>query len=197
MIWELSKVGPETRNSHKTRTESGFFGKYFAGDVILDIGYSGGKADACPILSKAVGIDLDYSGYDGLHLPFNDGSVDTVYSSHCLEHMINPSDVICEWYRVLKIGGFMVIAVPHMWLYEKKLSPPSLYNTGHIRFYTPGRLMNEVEDALEPNSYRVRELRDVDEGYDYSVPPELHAGGRYEIEMVLEKIIQPLWSVGL
>jgi hypothetical protein len=53
---------------------------------MLDVGYTGydnpGRLTALP---GAVGIDLDPPGYNGIRLPFEDGSVNTVFSSHCLE----------------------------------------------------------------------------------------------------------------
>ncbi len=43
-----------------------------------------------------------------------DGSVDLVYACHVLEHFgrIAYMDVLREWYRVLKIGGTLRLAVP-------------------------------------------------------------------------------------
>ena len=45
---------------------------------------------------------------------FNNESVDLIYASHCLEHF--PHDkvpqVLAEWYRVLKKGGILRLAVP-------------------------------------------------------------------------------------
>jgi hypothetical protein len=84
---------------------------------------------------------------------------------------------------------------PHQFLYEKKHTLPSLWNADHQRFYTPASLLREFEEALEPNSYRIRHLRDCDEGYTYELGPESHAGGGYEIELVVEKIQKPQWSL--
>src|SRR5215831_6461967 len=44
---------------------NGFFCRYFSGTVILDIGFRGASADAVPIFPHAIGVDLDYPGYDG------------------------------------------------------------------------------------------------------------------------------------
>ncbi len=45
---------------------------------------------------------------------FSDGSVDLIYSSHCLEHFERDKvmRVLSEWYRVLKDGGTLRISVP-------------------------------------------------------------------------------------
>jgi len=80
-------LGPETANGYPRRLREGFFARYFSGDAILDIGYRGGNPDALPITEKAIGVELDYPGYDGTYLPFPDGSQDTVFASHVLEHI--------------------------------------------------------------------------------------------------------------
>jgi predicted SAM-dependent methyltransferase len=45
---------------------------------------------------------------------FNDNSVDLIYSCHLLEHFGRHQieDVLKEWYRVLKLGGILRLAVP-------------------------------------------------------------------------------------
>jgi SAM-dependent methyltransferase len=40
-------------------------------------------------------------------------SYDFVLSSHCLEHIANPLKALAEWVRVLKVGGLLVLVVPH------------------------------------------------------------------------------------
>jgi len=49
--------------------------------------------------------------------------------------------------------------------------------------------------SLRPNTYRVRHLRDNDDGYSYGIGPEMHAGGGYEIELVVQKIAPPAWEL--
>lgn len=128
-------------------------------------------------------------------LPFADESVDVVHSSHMLEHAFDEVATIREWYRVLRIGGYIVCFVPLQFLYEKRLRPPSRWNEDHKRFYTPAVLLGAFEKALEPNGYRVRHLRDGDTGYSYDIGPERHADGQYEIELVVEKRERPSWKL--
>lgn len=173
---------------------SGFFEKYMTGQG-LDIGYAGYTDGCLPILSTATGIDLNYPGYDGIHLTFPDESQDYVYSSHCLEHIFDWNLAIIEWQRVLKVDGHMVIVVPHQYLYERRSYPPSQWNEGHIRFYTPSKLMHEIECSLLPNSYRLRLLEDGDWNYNYSIPKDKHPDGQYELICVLQKIKKPAWRV--
>ena len=57
---------------------------------------------------------VDYvTSADDLHM-FDDNSVDLVYSCHLLEHFRRNrvENVLKEWYRVLKVGGILRLAVP-------------------------------------------------------------------------------------
>ncbi|MDR3489478.1 MAG: methyltransferase domain-containing protein [Bradyrhizobium sp.] len=187
----------EAGKFYKAYRQSGFFESYMSGEKVLDIGYKGyDNPKLLTIVPHAIGVDLDYPGYDGARLPFDDGTIDAVYSSHCLEHISNYKATIRDWYRVVKVGGFVVCAVPSQLLYEKKRAIPSRYNADHKRFYSPLSLIAEFGEALEENSYRVRFLEENDKNYTYDVGPERHAGGCYEIIIVIEKIEKPAWSIG-
>jgi SAM-dependent methyltransferase len=188
-------VKGEASKTFLLRLTDGFFEKYMAGRVILDIGYKGADDEAVPILPHAIGVDLDYPGYDGIRLPFEDGAVDTIFASHVLEHIPDYRTAIGDWFRTLRMGGFIVCIVPHLWLYEKKREPPSRWNEDHKRFYTPAALLREFEGSLPPNGYRVRHLVDNDLGYLYDIGAEQHAAGCYEIELVVEKIKAPAWDL--
>lgn len=183
----MRNVGTESRKTYEKKILDGFFDKYMSGKG-LDIGYAGYTSGTMPILESAIGVDTSYLGYDGVTLPFADNSQDYVYSSHCLEHIKHHRATICEWYRVTKPGGFIVTVVPHRDLYEKKLEKPSRWNPDHKRFYTPMFLLMEFEDSLPTNSFRVRHLRDNDEGHNYDDGPEVHGRWLYEIELVIQKL---------
>ncbi len=186
----------EAGKAYASRLREGFFGRYCRGEVVLDIGFAGyANPDKKASLPGAIGVDVDYPGYDGLHLPWRDNSVDCVFSSHCLEHVLLYQEVIRDWHKVLKVGGHIVCIVPSRDLYEKRSFPPSRYNADHKRFYTASRLVAEFEEALPPNSFQIRHVRENDDGYDYLIGPEEHAVGCYEIELVLEKILEPSWTI--
>jgi SAM-dependent methyltransferase len=191
---EKRKIGREASKSYAPKVYSGFMRTYLSGAHILDIGYRGGFGEAVPIVAQAIGIDLGYPGYDGVNLPFADESQDAIYTSHCLEHMSSLPEVIREWFRVLKVGGYAVVVVPHQYLYERKHELPSKHPS-HLHFFTPAKLLATFESALKPNHYRVRHLLDNDLFYDYSLPPTTHPVGCYEIELVLEKIKPPKWDL--
>jgi glycosyltransferase involved in cell wall biosynthesis/SAM-dependent methyltransferase len=185
----------EARKTFAIKLKDGFIEKYLSGAAILDIGYRGYETEVLPIVPQAVGVDLDYPGYDGRTLPFPDGSQDAVFSSHCLEHVDDCRTAIREWFRVLRTGGYLVLMVPHKYLYERRLTPPSRWNLDHRRFFTPATLLMRIEHALTPNTYRIRHLIDNDVGYGYTIPVQNHPGGSHEIELVLEKIDPPVWEL--
>lgn len=69
--------------------------------------------------------DAGILNYDATVLPYDDTSVDTIYTSHLLEHFgfKEAQSALVEWYRVLKVGGKIMINVPDMdWASEQILS---------------------------------------------------------------------------
>lgn len=190
----MRKVGEESQRTYYTKLATGFFDKYMSGNG-LDIGFAGYLDNIEPILPTAIGVDTNYPNYDGKILPFVCNSQDYVYNSHCLEHIQDYKQAIQEWYRVTKVNGHIVIVVPHQFLYEKKKSLPSKWNDDHKRFYTPSSLLKEIEDSLEPNTYRIRLLEDGDSHFNYSIPPHTHSDGQYEITLVIQKITPPTWKL--
>lgn len=190
----MRQVGEESRKTYKDKLKNGFFDKYMSGEG-LDIGFSGYLDNVVPILESAIGVDTNYPNYDGRTLPFDTCSQDYVYSSHCLEHISDYKNAIQDWYRVTNIGGHIIIVVPHQFLYEKKKTLGSHWNSDHKRFYSAASLLKEVEESLVPNTYRVRLLEDGDKDFDYTIPPMKHSKGQYEITLVIQKIQKPNWDL--
>ena len=205
-------VGFESRKSYARRCREGFWDAFVAGGAVLDIGYRGGLPDALTIVPGAIGIEPDHvrisddriepwassgpNSYDGLHLPANDGQMDTIHASHVLEHLTTPTEYLREWHRVIRLSGNLIVIVPHAYLYERRLTvPPSRWSPEHLRSFTPGSLLELIEEAFEPNSYQVSALFTDDTGYDYSLPLDVHPTGVLEIVMVLRKIAKPQWNV--
>ena len=68
------------------------------------------------------------------------------------------------------------------------------FNPDHKRFYTSGSLLAELEESLPVAGFRVRSLREIDTGFDYSLAPDQHAKGCYDIELVVQKLSIPKWA---
>jgi SAM-dependent methyltransferase len=82
----------------------------------LDLGCGSCKKEG------TIGIDiLDQPGVDHVvnlqteALPFSDQSVDYVYSSHCLEHLVDPTHVFAEVSRVCVDGAKLELWTPYAW----------------------------------------------------------------------------------
>jgi SAM-dependent methyltransferase len=190
-------VGLAFRQSYARRIRDGFMEKYLAGDHILDVGYRGGDPNAVPITEAAIGVELDYPGYDGTRLPFGDESQDAVLASHVLEHIPDYRTVLADWYRVLRVGGYLVLFLPHKYLFEKRPDIPSRWVGDHRRFYTPASLLRELDESWPINSFRIRHMVENDERYNYGDTADMPPLGCFEIELVVEKILVPAYSEAL
>lgn len=60
---------------------------------------------------------------------------DFVFSSHCLEHMLDPKTAILEWWKLVKPGGVLFVLVPDEDLYEQGYWP-SKFNDDHKFTFT-------------------------------------------------------------
>jgi len=50
---------------------------------------------------------------DAYNITDGSGTLDYVFSSHCLEHLERPKEALEEWIRVLKKGGILYLYLPH------------------------------------------------------------------------------------
>jgi hypothetical protein len=112
---------------------------------------------------------------------------------NALQAVIETRQFLNACFSKLAVGGFLVVIVPHQFMYERKLRLPSLRNSLHRRFYTPGILLADIEEAIDPCEYRVRFLGENDEGYDYLAPLGREPAGRQDIVVAIEKIAPPPW----
>jgi len=59
----------------------------------------------------------DFPVEDACALPFVAASMDAVFSSHLLEHIEDHHGALAAWWSVIKLGGFLVLYLPHKNLY--------------------------------------------------------------------------------
>jgi SAM-dependent methyltransferase len=91
-------------------------------------------------------------------------SMDFVFSSHLLEHIQDTKAALKEWWRVLKVGGRLVLYLPHKDLYPNCGTPGA--NPDHKHDFMPEDIegiMKEIggwdmlrnETRAETNEYSV------------------------------------------
>lgn len=83
-------------------------------------------------VDKYIGVEIETDDkregiiyYDGHKLPFADEKIDSIISSEVFEHIVNIEEVLAELYRVLRVGGVMLVTVPfaypkHCWPFDYK-----------------------------------------------------------------------------
>ncbi len=99
----------------------------------------------------------DYYG-EACALPFRSNSLDYVASSHVLEHVSNPVEAVCEWYRVLRPGGIMYVVVPDRrftWDHRRELTPVAHMLSDYARGTTDcdATHINEFVDGIDWSNY--------------------------------------------
>lgn len=176
----------ETTKSFARRMRENFFDKYCNGEG-LDVGYGGDI-----IKPDCSGWDLRNG--DAQYLAgIADESFDYVYSSHCLEHMYDVRVALKNWFRVVRKGGYLLLAIPHRDLYEKKKQFPSRWNSDHKHMFLIGRaeppdtldIVEEIRESLK--NYDIKYVKTCDEGHTITDPLK-HSDGEYQIEIVIQKI---------
>ena len=179
-------VKAETFKSKERRLREGFFEKYCQGEG-LDIGWGGDLlAPNCSVWDIENG-DAQY--LEGI----KNETFDFVYSSHCLEHVRDVRVALQNWFRVVKKGGYLIVAIPHRDLYEKKKCLPSRWNSDHKHMFLIGK--SEAPDTLDIveeirlslDNYDIKYVKTCDEGHTIT-DPLIHSDGEYQIELVIRKM---------
>jgi SAM-dependent methyltransferase len=176
----------ETSKAAARREREGFFKKFCNGKG-LDVGYGGD-----PVKPD---VDVwDYEHGDAQYLSgVEDEKYDYLYTSHTIEHMVNPHTAIKNWFRVIKKGGYLLIYLPHRDLYEKKKTLPSRYNPDHKFFFLPDRDESPDTVGIVPLinralvDFEIIYVKECSEGHTIT-DSLLHSDGEYSIEAVIKKI---------
>jgi len=130
--------------------------------LVLDFGCGGDK-----IVPEAVGIDMRaLPGVD--HVMGSDdevykwgedlyGKVDVIYSSHFLEHLMFPWELMGKWRQMLKPDGLMILYLPDDNLYDNKNNPEHLHawtaNDFADGFRTSFKSQMQILSCIEDNGY--------------------------------------------
>jgi SAM-dependent methyltransferase len=82
--------------------------------IVLDVGCGDNKVKgSLGVDCRALpGVDV-VCDFEKDRLPFEDSSVDVIYTQHTLEHIRNLEHLLREFQRVLKPSGRLCVTVPH------------------------------------------------------------------------------------
>jgi SAM-dependent methyltransferase len=101
---------------------------------VKDFGYAYGANIGCP------------TNPNYIELPwFTDASIDFVFSSHCLEHFIDPVKSVNEMRRALKPEGYLIFLLPDERYYPRLGEKGS--NPDHKLNYSPESLVNIIKQT--------------------------------------------------
>lgn len=93
-------------------------------------------------------IDLDIDDeWDAFNLP--DMRADYIFSSHCLEHILNWVDAMDYWYQKLVTGGVLFLYLPD---YSQKYWRP-WNNRKHFNIFTPSIIRDYMADRGYKNIF--------------------------------------------
>jgi SAM-dependent methyltransferase len=182
-------MGRETSKANVRRRSEGYFDRIFVGRGI-DIGFGDDAVTPdCVQWDKGEG---DAQVLETL----GSAEFDWVYSSHCLEHLLDPRTALRRWWEILKPGGYLMFVVPDEDLYEQEVWP-STFNPDHKWTFTVAKSsswspasLNVADLVAELPNRQVMWMRTCDTGYDYT-------GGRWDrtsgpaeahIEVLLRKL---------
>ena len=132
--------------------------------VGLDIGCGNDK-----ILNKTIGVDRDGKAdinldvSNGLFI-FADEVFDYIFSAHCLEDFQFPEIVLKDWWSKVKVGGYLILYLPHKDLY------PNIGQVGcnvdHKHDFVPQDIVNMMDNFFA--SYVIVHQRVNNEDDEYS-----------------------------
>lgn len=138
-----SKEGSQVREASKIRS---FVLKWCQGKG-LDLGCADDKI--CP---GAIGVD-NRKWWPGINIYADvknltfakDREYDYVFSSHTLEHLKeDPMEVIEEWLRVIRLGGYLILYLPDMSYYTEP-NPEHFQSFHYVEFVKKIREIPEFE----------------------------------------------------
>lgn len=178
----------ETAKAKARRIREGFFDKYVHGQVI-DIG-----CGRDPLTPDCQRWDAELGSGDATFmagLPHE--CFDTVYSSHCLEHLHFPHAALVRWFELVKRNGHLILFLPDRALYEKRFTLPSNWNGDHKTFWTIDHDEPPCTFGIVPmiarylENYRIEYVKLCGDGHTIT-DPSLHSDGEYSIECVIRKL---------
>ncbi len=97
---------------------------------------------------------------------FSSQSMDFVYSSHLLEHIQNYEKALTEWWRLVKVGGYLILYLPHADFYPKKGTYGA--NPDHKHDFLPEDIIKAMSN-VQGMPYDLLECQERSDGDEYSM----------------------------
>jgi len=108
----------------------------------------------------------DITVADAARLPlFADASVESVFSSHLLEHIEDWHGALREWWRLVKVGGHLVLYLPHRDFYPRIGQPGA--NPDHQHDFAPSDIVDFFSLAFPDWSLVAHQARNNDDEYSF------------------------------
>lgn len=114
--------------------------------------YGGQRPNAVDVVSKGEDLSL-----------FGDKTLDYIFSSHFLEHVVDYKACLTEWWNKLKVGGNLILYLPHKKFYPNIGQPGS--NPDHKHDYMPDDIINTMKEI---GSWELLENEDRERDNEYS-----------------------------
>lgn len=157
----------ETKKTHERRLREGWYERYMQSPII-DVG---GHAD--PLDQFVEGAFC----YDIARNPRSDAQImrdiqrgvwGTVYASHILEHLPDPVSALRHWWDCLAPGGWLIVCIPHVALYEKQWLRPSRWNGDHKTYWM-------IPAELEKGAYEIAAMYPYMKDVPVPFPRHVHS----------------------
>lgn len=163
----------------RRQRDPNFTSRYFVGKGI-DIGcgpdplHHQKMYGAWPLLDACDEWDIE-DGDAQLMEGVPDATYDFVYSSHTLEHVVDPVETLANWWRILRPGGYLVLAVPDEDMYEQGVWPPT-FNTDHKHTYAVAKraswspVSRNIDALLAALDGQVIKIERIEECFVFGAP---------------------------
>lgn len=142
---------------------SGYLGAEFRkrGCFVAGIEQDPGRsANARKLLDEVYAQDVQ----DPDKMPFKEGSFDVIVFADILEHLCRPDEIVSQFRRFLKAGGFIVVSVPNICRIDMRLKmlfgrfeydEGGIADKTHLRFFTKDSICRLLAGA----GYRVETIQ--------------------------------------
>jgi len=190
----------ETLKAMKRRQrDPNFTSRYFVGHGI-DIGSGPDPLghqklyDAWPMMQACDEWDIE-DGDAQVMEGVPDATYDFVYSSHTLEHVVEPFATLLRWWQILKPGGHLVVVVPDEDMYERGVWPPH-FNTDHKHTFALAKatswspVSRNLDDLLRSLGGEVIKIERIEENFVFGAPPEVDQTSMSIAECCIEAVVR-------